>query len=683
MGWATSDGFWLDNIVIDKVSAGALYGTIASTITFYGTITNTEEVIPGYIYTQGANNVVTFTDTSTNATSWLWNFGDGTTSTSSVATHTFGYSSTPIDVILTVSNDTSVATTPQGYSPIKLLSTIGAKATNVDIVTKFGQIETCDLQYINITPEQASENLGINFPFFFNPIDSKFLDGATVLFTGFVKRVTKQDNKPIWDVHAEGTASYLRDKYNEIDKIYTTTSASTIINNLIGATAGGVWDTIYDTSNIPTLDYHITAGSVLNHCINICNMCGWEWDCYRRYIGSASSPIWSSFIFRVSDHLGSTQTATTLKTFDTTTPATLQTPNVVNLDIHDNTDKIYTAILANGISPSASNMYCVISANTFNMEPLISGESYLADTITATATVIPLIDASGYPSNGDVLIDDELIHYPVKDGNNLGMTSGNNGCTRQPATLGGSSHNIYADVLLTSYYEFNSIVDYSQDNIIWVGMEQISFDNRTTASISDLTRGYNDTPKYSHRAGVFVRDGGSWATNTQPATGSPVDLYGVIQNSIPANGVNTQNGVDLITQRELIKTMDKKVYGTLTLRSTDPWCAPIHNLQDDHIHIGSVATLGSNIVIYDKEGKSFNTRILGIHYNQFKPPEITYGSIDEFILDDFAKLDTVNMNSMISNNNAYKTSVTSVSTVNNKLVYVKLPDGTSDWVEVV
>jgi hypothetical protein len=640
MGWASSDGFYLDNIVIVS-TPGALNGSIISTATLSGNITNTEIPVPSFTYTQ-ANNVVTFTDTSiNNPTSWLWNFGDGTTSTSSVATHSFMYSSDPVNVTLVASNSNGSGTATVG---VGLESTIGARETNVDIVTKFEQIESCDLQYINISTAQASANLGIDFPFF-------IVEDNKMMFTGFVKRVTKQDNKPIWDVHAEGTSSYLRDKYTSIDTIYSSTSAATIINTLIGATVNGNWQTIFDVTTIPDIDYHVTAGSVLNHCVNIANMCGWEWDCYRYYMGSATNPQWGAFIFRLQDQMGTTSTATTLT----------NNLNIVNLDVKGNTDLVYTSVLANGISPSAANMYSIISANSWNMNALISNESYLSETISAVTTVIPIISSAGYPNTGIVLIDDEEIAYGGKSGNTL------TGCLRQPASLGGAYHNIYSDVMLISELDFNLVDLYHEaSGTIWIGREQIAYSERGTASMGDLTRGYNGTPKYSHRAGIFVRDG--YYTDASPQTGTPVQLYGVRQNSIAANGVNTQNGVDLIAQRSLFKTQDSKVYGTATLRSPDRWTSP--------------ASLGSVITIVDKDGTSYTTRLLGIHYNQFKPIEITYGSIDEFILDDFAKLSTTNMNSMISNDNAYKTSVTSVSTINSKLVYVTLPDGTEQWVEL-
>lgn len=57
-----------------------------------------------------AGQLVTFSDSSTGATQWFWNFGDGTTSTERNPIHVFGVSGTPV-VAETAVNQTGAATT--------------------------------------------------------------------------------------------------------------------------------------------------------------------------------------------------------------------------------------------------------------------------------------------------------------------------------------------------------------------------------------------------------------------------------------------------------------------------------------------------------------------------------------------------------------------------------------------
>ncbi len=64
-------------------------------------------------FTQSATSVTaTFTDNSTDATSWAWDFGDGATSTSQSPTHTYAASGT-YTVTLIVTNDCGADTTTQ------------------------------------------------------------------------------------------------------------------------------------------------------------------------------------------------------------------------------------------------------------------------------------------------------------------------------------------------------------------------------------------------------------------------------------------------------------------------------------------------------------------------------------------------------------------------------------------
>ena len=64
----------------------------------------------GFYYTLHASLTVDFEDNSTNATSWLWNFGDGSTSSSKNPSHTYASKGT-YAVKLTVKNSNGVSST--------------------------------------------------------------------------------------------------------------------------------------------------------------------------------------------------------------------------------------------------------------------------------------------------------------------------------------------------------------------------------------------------------------------------------------------------------------------------------------------------------------------------------------------------------------------------------------------
>jgi hypothetical protein len=81
-----------------------------------------------------------------------------------------------------------------------------------------------------------------------------------------------------------------------------------------------------------------------------------------------------------------------------------------------------------------------------------SGQNKLANSITASQTTIPLVDASSFPDEaGTVYIDNELIEFSGKSGNNL------IGCTRAAPQIlftGGSRRTFTAGVAST--HEFNT-----------------------------------------------------------------------------------------------------------------------------------------------------------------------------------------------------------------------------------
>lgn len=83
--------WWLNAVITDYVADPPPTGTLVASFTK----STSSGVAP---------LTVNFTDTSTNATSWLWNFGDGTTSTAQNPTKTFTTVGT-FTVQLTVSNE--------------------------------------------------------------------------------------------------------------------------------------------------------------------------------------------------------------------------------------------------------------------------------------------------------------------------------------------------------------------------------------------------------------------------------------------------------------------------------------------------------------------------------------------------------------------------------------------------
>ncbi len=107
--------------------------------TTYSTVNVHQGLSAGFMYSQGgytnAPLTVYFTDASTGpVTSWQWNFGDGTTSTSRNPTHIYGAG--VFTVILTVTDnagDTAVDSTTVTVNPTLLVN----KAGDITQVTKY------------------------------------------------------------------------------------------------------------------------------------------------------------------------------------------------------------------------------------------------------------------------------------------------------------------------------------------------------------------------------------------------------------------------------------------------------------------------------------------------------------------------------------------------------------------
>ena len=501
---------------------------------------------------------------------------------------------------------------------------------NLTIQKRFRQVPICDVDFYNVTPEQ--ELLLI-----VGKSQNWFMNGFQQ-FAGVIKRVDKDDNKPIWHVHSEGAACILRDTILNIDKVYRDTLVTDIISSLIPSG----WTVNYDIVSIRKLWYHITPGSALSHITNLTRLAGLEWDINQDFWYSGGVINYGNYILTISDHIGSTDITSNY----------VNNTNCYNLVLKQNQDKVYTSIQAVGSSPESARMTSLITADCpfTNFSTLTTTESYLTNSITAATTIIPVANTSWYFPPGLIAVDGEYMYTTSKTANNLTVTRGYLGLT--PAT----THATAADVLNLHEFRFSPDITFPNHAMI-IGSEHMTFQNKASGrvygtigrNIKGITA--NATPGYAHHTGSPLRANFD-TTYGIPSPTSYASLNGIRQVTIDAMGSIDQDGVDLKAGLTVLKTATSAPYGSMYLTSTDVWkevtlgdgitvtqaATWIDSVTDfaSHLQDGTVHVLHDVPCKIKAETVTIDTRIIGITWNQYKPLFIEYGDVDMFILDDFA-----------------------------------------------
>jgi PKD repeat protein len=155
-GWNGNSASWLTSKHILDSTAGQ--SDVRLRIAFNGGFIGTDEgfafdnihiydcapAIAGFTINQ-VGSVVTFTNTSSGGTSLLWNFGDGTTSTSSNPVHVY-------------------AVNGQYHASLIIFNDCDMDSTSVDITVNVGIDEVNELSSVVMYPNPASDFVNIYFP---------------------------------------------------------------------------------------------------------------------------------------------------------------------------------------------------------------------------------------------------------------------------------------------------------------------------------------------------------------------------------------------------------------------------------------------------------------------------------------------------------------------------------------
>lgn len=538
---------------------------------------------------------------------------------------------------------------------------------NLTIQKRFRQIPISDVDFYNVTTDQVTmlqEGKAQNW----------YVNGFHQ-FTGIIKRVDKDDNKPIWHVHSEGAACLLRDTIQESDTIYRGVIVSTIAKALLPTMSATKWDfkwnylgidyDDYPLSSEPKLWYHVTPGSCLSHLSNVVRLAKMEWEVDQAIEGytNTGAPIYGDYIFRVSPHLGDIS-ANTNYTNNT---------NCFQLVKKQNQDKVYTSVQAVGSSPESARMTSIITADSSLtlFSTLTTTESYLTSSISATTLTIPVADTTWYFPPGLVAIESEMFNITAKTATTLTAQSRGYLSTA-------TSHPINADVLNLHEFRFSPDVSITGNNVV-IGSEPLTYQykasGRIYGTIGRNIKGITNsaTPAYAHHAGAIIRP-----RVTIPSATSYASLNGMKQTTIDAMGSIDQDGVDLKAGIIVTTTATSKPYGSFYLTSTDVWkevtlgdrilvtqaATWISSTTDFASHL----TDGSTSVMHDVPCKikataeTIDTRIIGITWNQYKPVMIEYGDVDMFILDDFANAQKAYNTAINRNENTTSATVLEVDT---------------------
>jgi hypothetical protein len=570
---------------------------------------------------------------------------------------------------------------------------------NLVIQKRFRQVPICDVDFYNVTASQATmikEGKAQNW----------YVNGFHQ-FTGIIKRIDKDDNKPVWHVHSEGAACLLRDTLQESDTIYQGTLVSTICKALLPTFSATKWSLKWNQYGVdysdcpqgvtePKLWYHVTPGSCLSHLSNVVRLGKLEWEVDQAIesYDSEGKPKYGDYIFRISTHLGDISANTSY----------VNNTNAFQLVKKQNQDKVFTSVQAVGSSPESARMTSIITAdsNFTKFSTLTTTESYLTNAITATATIIPVADTTWYFPPGLVAIDAEMFTIIGKTATTLTIT---NTASRGYLSTA-AAHPINADVLNLHEFRFSPDASISINGNIVIGSESMTYSNKASGRIYG-TIGRNikgitsaATYAYAHHAGAMVRprvlipEYDSYASTSTYGNG-------LKQTTIDAMGAIDQDGVDLKASIILRTTATSQPYGSFYLTDTDVWKSITLGdrvlLTQAATWIDSTTTVashdptdGSTHYLYNVPCKIkatpevIDTRLIGVTWNQYKPVLLEYGDVDMFILDDFANANKAYNTAINRNANTTQATVLTVSATDSTQVLLRLGGSIGDvWAKKV
>lgn len=565
---------------------------------------------------------------------------------------------------------------------------------------RLNQIHTCEFDVINPSSEIIAQ-LIYNAPI-------RIRANNNLIFTGLLKRIEKQDNIPIYNLYCEGAAAVLRDITINETKEYAGYGSYYIIDDLLLPATN--WQNL--TSNWHDIDYTITPGNALDHIVNICKLEGLDWDVrqqssYRHITDISGSDLTvdgdviednyytgrygiydnGSGVntgFDITAQTGNVLTVSTIPTGVATgdavtlwgkwlfyadrydgSAATVEhyvvNKNCYSLNRMKNTDAVITSIVGVGQNPEIARSISWATACTFNYATLDTTESFLTKNASGTLDqYFWVYDTTSYPAPGVVQIGDEKIYYYNKSSTGFGT------CDRGYDSTTAATHYYGDDILICSQLTFESVATtFPATGSFWIGTERIHYDSYYGDTFYDLTRGYAGSEKYRHTDGAIAFD--AQYTGSDPEALTPVGLYGVQMKRISVVGATTKDALDKRIQGELLKNCNLIEYGNFRLLSSDFW---------------KEVNLGDNIKFTDAAGTDHTWRIVGVDYEQYKPVTVYFGMSDNYILEDFANINSVSNSAVEKNQNARVGTVTELSSDGKMAKVTYEDDGTSEWVRV-
>jgi hypothetical protein len=323
-------------------------------------------------------------------------------------------------------------------------------------------------------------------------------------------------------------------------------------------------------------------------------------------------------------------------------------------------EEIRTVAIARGLVGEAAGNSATLAAAHRALALMGMSEGTLTAPISAGETDIILSEAPSYDltpggSSGLVRIENETIRYTGTFGQRLtGVTRGYSGTTAAAHSAGTSVIRLDALLVLirpVTGLRWNPVtgqwVDYTQvppvpgfgalDDLpaagsAWVGMERISYTSRTYVQseigvihcwLRGLTRGVGGTPVYTHKRGVWVRDG--QFSNGTPEPESPLDLYGVREIRIDSGGVMDRSGLDLLVQSVIRRAAYLVESGTTQLVQTD--------FDGDDVQVGQHFTIADAT-------RETTHRIAGILYDQMSGMvTLEFGNPSKYLEEKFSQID--------------------------------------------
>lgn len=364
--------------------------------------------------------------------------------------------------------------------------------------------------------------------------------------------------------------------------------------------------------------------------------------------------IYGKNILLISTHVGTTDAATTF-----IAPGTTLSPNIYNLSTASDASAITTNVISTGVNSLVGGMSASISANTKCIFRLDFQEAKLIENATQGASILWADTWEDYPKYTTVQINNERIRIvdsiEYATGWKIQVDTPGNVYPWQGRgydSTASAAHYVNDDILAISAIK---TTQRSGDKAIplygtlWIGSEMVAYNGYDSSDgvwIYNLERGYDTidvptTPKYRHGKGTVVKLS-NFITDSNPESGSIVDIYGVISKRVEAFGALERDIIDKTAGNYLLNAMIPATFITCKYLGTDLW---------------SVASIGDVVNLTNKNGTTSTTRIVGISYSYKDTLSLTLGNPYEYILDSFKLIDR------ISNISAQKTDNMRTATV--------------------